>query len=137
MLTISITLRRGIHVVSGVLWGVIAAAVIASAFGFTAANAASVCPAAAEGDVFPGDVAPVGRPFTIPEAAADRVPCREAGLRQTKHDGPVGARGKMQGAITWLDASSAQRHGRQPVSPEAGSLRAPSVDLSRLCRLTC
>lgn len=137
MLTPSITLRRGIRVVRGAAWGAIAAAVIA-AMGFTAANAASACPASADCDVVHRDVSTGGGPVAIPVVVADRAPCREAGLRRTKHDGPAGARGKVQGVVEWIaDASAGRRHGRRPRSAAAGAIPAPSVDLSRLCRLTC
>lgn len=137
MPTSSASLRRGIRDVLGVAWAVVVAATVVAATGFTVAQAATVDPVAADGESFRPDWDGYSQ-AAAPEIEADDFYGRDSGLRRTESDVPAVPRGKVDGVVGWIDDShKGPDHGLRPLSRVAGALAAPSVDLSRLCRLTC
>ena len=133
-----IAVQCGIRAVRGAALSLLAAAAVTALAGCVATHAGTVSPAAAVSAA--ADVGDLHEflPLSATEIGADPAPCREAGLRRTEHDAPVGGRGKAEGAVAWAgDPMPKRLHRGRSLPHSAGTFFAPCVDLSRLCRLTC
>lgn len=138
MYMITTALRRDTRATHSVAWGMFAAAAVLTLTGVRVTHAGTISPDTAACDAGDTGILHEFSPLCDSQIGAEPMPCRDAGLRRTEHDLPAGARGKVERACAWAgDFIERLQHRRRSVSQDAGAPSAPSVDLSRLCRLTC